>query len=425
LNYRIRLVAGLLLLLAAGYSVWQTISILSSRRLLRTELAEIGHVRYGVLNADRWVAKLLPILGAQIDALDLTASNRAGLKPTVVKALNSLLDQVQKQLAPTPPPGADFMIQMQSTMVANMLLGLRPHVPEYADMVLKELGKPENKQAVKDYIRSMATDGAKTTFGAVDMTWYSQILKQNGCADAVACQGVLGNRIRALDSQAAFHCILVLVSSGLAFLLLGTGRAAIAVQLLFCIALLFGGLLTPMLEVEAKISQISLTFFGQPIAFGEQVLYYQSKSVLEVFKTLVTMDQPEMVLVGVLVLMFSVIFPALKVIAVGCCLHDPSLVERNRVVRFFALESSKWSMADVMALAIFMSFVAFNGIIGSAMGGLQGHGVALVLPTDSSRILPGFYLFIGFVLASLWLGKKLERAIATASSAPTSSSPSH
>lgn len=382
-------------------------------------------MRYGVLNADLWVAKLLPIMSAQIDALDLTDSNRASLKPTVVKALNTLLDQVQKQLAPKPAPDAGFMAQIQSTMVTNMLTGLRPHVPEYADMVLKELGKPENKQAVKDYLRSMATDGAKSTFGAVDMTWYRQILKQNGCADVVACQGVLGRRIAALDSQAAFNSIVVLAASAFGFLLLGSGRAGIGLELLFCIALLLGGLLTPMLEVEAKISSITLTFFGQPISFGEQVLYYQSKSVLEVFKTLVTMDQPEMVLVGVLVLMFSVIFPALKVIAVGLCLRDHSLPARNRVVRFFALESSKWSMADVMALAIFMSFVAFNGIIGSAMGGLQGHGVQLVLPTDSSRILPGFYLFIGFVLASLWLGKKLERAVAIASSAPTSSSPSH
>jgi hypothetical protein len=70
-------------------------------------------------------------------------------------------------------------------------------------------------------------------------------------------------------------------------------------------------------------------------------------------------------------------------------------------------------MADVMALAIFMSFVAFNGVIGSAMNGAKGPGVELVIPTDSSTILPGFYLFVGFCLASLWLAKKLERNIRT------------
>ncbi len=116
-----------------------------------------------------------------------------------------------------------------------------------------------------------------------------------------------------------------------------------------------------------------------------------------------------MVVVAVLVLLFSVVFPALKVIAVCLCLRQPSLPEQYRVARFFALQSSKWSMADVMALAIFMSFVAFNGLIGSAMSGLKGPGAELVIPTDSSKILPGFYLFVGFCVASLWLSKRLER----------------
>ena len=63
-----------------------------------------------------------------------------------------------------------------------------------------------------------------------------------------------------------------------------------------------------------------------------------------------------------LVLMFSVVFPTVKILTLGICLKWPELL-RLRIVRFFALESSKWSMADVMALAIFMSYVAFNGVI--------------------------------------------------------------
>ena len=410
-NYPFRLVAGLLLLLAVGNSVWQTIDILYSRRTLRTELAEISHTRYGLLNADRWVEKIVPILGAQIDALDLTATNGATLRPTVVRSLNRLLNQVEGQLAPKPAPGAGaagFAAQAQAMIIHNMLTSLKPHVPEYADMVLKELGRPENKKAVRDYLQRVVTDGAKATFGTVDMTWYSAILKQNGCADGAACQIELNRRIQVLDSRVSFHYMLALAATALGFLLLGGRRSAIAIQLLFCIALLLGGLLTPMLEVEAKISKISLTLFGQPISFQDQVLYYQSKSVLEVFRTLLTMGRPEMVVVAVLVLLFSVVFPALKVIAVCLCLREPSLL-KNRLARFFAVQSSKWSMADVMALAIFMSFVAFNGLIGSAMSGLKGPGAELVIPTDSSKILPGFYLFVGFCVASLWLSKRLER----------------
>lgn len=408
----LRLGAGLLLVAAAAYSVWQTIDILSTRRLLRTELAEIGHVRYGLLSADAWVEKIVPILDKQIDALDLTASNRASLKPTVINALNNLLDQVVNQLAPPQKPGAPspgFAALAQSMMIRNMVGGLKPHIPEYADMVLKELGKPANKKAVKEYMRTVLADGAKTTFGAADKTWFSGILSQNHCPDVAACQTVLGTRIQVLDSRVQFHYLTVLAASGLAFLLLGAGSLEIAIQLLCCIALLIGGIFTPMLEVEAKLSRLALTFFSQPVVFPEQVLYYQSKSVLEVFQTLITLGEFQMTVVAVLVLMFSVVFPILKTIAVGLCLHDRTLPSRNRLVRFFALESSKWSMADVMALSIFMAFVAFNGVISSAMAGLKNPAIELVIPTDSSRILPGFYLFVGFCVTSLWLAKKLER----------------
>jgi len=160
---------------------------------------------------------------------------------------------------------------------------------------------------------------------------------------------------------------------------------------------------------------LSFTFLGQPVTFGEQVLYFQSKSVLEVFRTLVTMGRPDMWIVGVLVLMFSVVFPTIKICTLSFCLIQPALLRRNRLVRFFALESSKWSMADVMALAIFMSYVAFNGLIANTMSGLRQTGADLVIPTESSKILPGYFLFIGFCLASLFLSKRLEKGIRTAS----------
>jgi hypothetical protein len=190
------------------------------------------------------------------------------------------------------------------------------------------------------------------------------------------------------------------------------------VLLSFCTVLLVGGVLTPMLEVEARISHLSMTFLGQPMKFTDQVLYFQSKSVLEVFRALVTTGRPDMWIVGVLVLMFSVVFPILKLTASTVYLYRPAAVKGNRVARFFALESSKWSMADVMALAIFMSFVAFNGLIPNAMSGLQGSGAELTIPTDSSKILPGYHLFISFCVASLFLARKLGKGVAGKEKAP-------
>src|SRR5262245_33252075 len=91
-GFDFRLVAGLLLLAVAAVLTSRTIDGLSRRRVLRTDLAEISHVRYDLLNADRWVSQLVPILEARIDGLDITASNAADLRPMVRNALNALLD---------------------------------------------------------------------------------------------------------------------------------------------------------------------------------------------------------------------------------------------------------------------------------------------------------------------------------------------
>jgi hypothetical protein len=418
-----RLVAGALLLAVAIVFTWLTIDGLSSRSRLRRDLAEISHVRYGLLNADRWVKTIVPILDAKIDALDLKAPNQASLRPTVEKALYRLLADVKEKMSAkdskSTGTGAGGFLGQGNSLMVNLIVGaLQPHVPEYADVVLAELGKPETREAVKKYVRSVLADGARNTFGNVDMKWYSYILKQHGCADATACQQELGNRIREADAKLAYDYLTVLASSALAFVLVMTGRPVLrrsgtVVLLLFCVVLLAGGVLTPMIEVEAKISRLGMTFLGEPIAFADQVVYFQSKSVLEVFHTLISTGRPDMWIVGVLILMFSVVFPTLKVFTLGFCLYKPVLLRENRLVRFLALESSKWSMADVMALAIFMSFVAFNGLVANTMGGLRETGAQLAIPTDSSKILPGYYLFIGFCLASLFLSKKLERGIRT------------
>jgi hypothetical protein len=146
-------------------------------------------------------------------------------------------------------------------------------------------------------------------------------------------------------------------------------------------------------------------------------MYYRSKTVLEVCQTLTEMHRPEMSLVALLVVLFSVVFPALKMLALSASLFRPSLLRKSRIVKLLAFDLSKWSMADVMALAIFMSFVAFNGVIESGMGGIRETPAVqqLVIPTNSSTILPGYYLFVGFCLASIYLSKKLERGIASGS----------
>jgi len=413
--------ASVILLLPAIWFSWKTIDGLAARRLVRTDLAEITHARYGILSADQWRAIIGPILEEQVDNLNLKGQSKS-LRPMVERSLYALLDNIKTQMT-----GPNAKAPTNAMFVNMIIASLRPHVPEYTNVVMAELAKPETQKSFKDSIRGVLADAVKNTFASTDMTTYNAILKRYGCSSGAACEETLGKQIAEADKDLTRDYLAVLASAALAFILLMAGRqklsrGAVLVLMLFSIAMLAGGVLSPMLEVEVRVSKLDATLLGTPIEFRDQSLYYRSKTVLEVCQTLIQMGRPEMMLVGVLVILFSVVFPVLKMLALGACLFRPALLRTSRFVRVLAFELSKWSMADVMVLAIFMSFVAFNGVIGSAWDGLRDmpNVQQVQIPTNASRILPGYYLFIGFCLSSIVLSKKLERGIASSSTAESS-----
>ena len=417
--FHFRLIVGIILLLPAVWFSWKTVDGLDARRNLRTDLAELQHARYGILSADQWRGIIGPILDARLDKLDLNGQSKS-LRPMVERSLYALLDNIKTQMT-SPKPGASGKPGGPNPMLVNMIVAsLRPHVPEYTSVVMAQLANPQTQKSFQDAIRKVLDDAVKNTFGSTDMTTYNAILKRYGCSSGTACEDALGRQVKESDSTLTRDYLIVLVSAALAFLLLMAGkrtlsRPTVVVLMLFSITMLVGGVLSPMLEVEVRVTSLHATLLGSPIQFHDQSLYYRSKTVLEVFQTLIQMGRPEMTLVGVLVILFSVVFPALKMLALAASLFRPALLRTSRIVKLLAFDLSKWSMADVMVLAIFMSFVAFNGVIGSAWDGVRSmpNVQQVSIPTDSSKILPGYYLFLGFCLSSILLSKKLEHGIAS------------
>jgi hypothetical protein len=412
----LRLAAAAILLLPAIWFSWKTVDGLAARRLIRTDLAEIENARYGILSADQWRTIIGPMLNAQIDQLDFKGQSKS-LRPQVQRALNALLDKMD----------ADKPSGIQGMFVSKMIASLRPKVPEYTNVVMAQLVNKGTEKGFKDSIRGVLANAVANTFGNTDMSTYNAILHHYGCASGAACEQTLGQQIAAADTQLNRDYLIVLASAALAFILLMIGtpalsRAAVVVLMSFCIAMGVGGVLSPMLEVEVRVTKIDATLLGTPIEFRDQSLYYRSKTVYEVFQTLIHMGRPEMSVVGVLVILFSVVFPTLKMLALAASLFRPTLLRTNRFVKLLAFELSKWSMADVMVLAIFMSFVAFNGVIGSAFDGLRSvpNVQQVLIPTNASKILPGYYLFIGFCVSSILLSRKLHHGIAASSASESS-----
>jgi hypothetical protein len=67
-------------------------------------------------------------------------------------------------------------------------------------------------------------------------------------------------------------------------------------------------------------------------------------------------------------------------------------------------------MADVMVVALFMTYIGFNGIIANQFSQFRTVGQQLdLLTTNGTSLQPGYYLFLAYCLLSLFLSEFLIR----------------
>jgi hypothetical protein len=137
-SFNFRLGIASILLLPAIWFTWKTVDGLAARRLLRTDLAEITHARYGIFSADKWRDVIGPMLDAQADKLDLRGQSKS-IRPMVERSLYALLDNIKTQMT-SPNPTASGKPGGVNPMLVNVIVAsLRPHVPEYTNVVMAEL----------------------------------------------------------------------------------------------------------------------------------------------------------------------------------------------------------------------------------------------------------------------------------------------
>jgi len=192
---------------------------------------------------------------------------------------------------------------------------------------------------------------------------------------------------------------------------LPSSQYIILVMVLF--VLLIAGVTVPMIDLEAKISEMSFVLFDQQVKFVNQVLYFQTKSVLDVFWIMITHADIQMKIVGILMVLFSVVFPVVKLISSIVYYFNHWKSRDNAIIQFFVLKSGKWSMTDVMIIAIFMAYIGFNGVISSQFGKMHSADDEIVLlTTNGTSLQPGFYLFLGYTMLALFLSEFLTKKTA-------------
>jgi hypothetical protein len=180
-------------------------------------------------------------------------------------------------------------------------------------------------------------------------------------------------------------------------------------SLLFAFILLAVGLTASMIEVDCRIQSLDFVLLGEHVHFQNQVLFYESKSILGVVKVLLKQHAADSIAVGALILCFSILFPVTKLVSTGIHLLSTRKIAENGIVKFFAFQSGKWSMADVIVIAILMTYIGLNGLLNNQLSSLNVKSDTLtLLTTNNTALQPGYIVFISFVLYGLILSTILK-----------------
>jgi hypothetical protein len=411
----LNLILSTIIIIASAVLCQQIISNSLANQKNKNDYAELNHVKYGLLSIDEWKLQISAILADEIDKLYLSKANEKVLKKHIEVLLNTLIDKVDRKIREGNEGTAGGQIAQSFINSFINLKEIKKGIPEYADAVIHEMTKAKTKRQIKAILNKQLKQYSEKTFDTQDTSELSRILLRTGSEDIESARIKVNNEISIKGDLIFVEAFVLIILSLILFALPGMSKQPLppSIYILLVISLvilLIAGVTTPTIDMEATISQMSFELMGHPIRFDNQVLYFQSKSILDVFWIMITHKDIQMKLVGVLLVTFSILFPLLKIVSSLGYYYNFRRARDKPLIQFFVFKSGKWSMADVMVVAIFMAYIGFNGIITSQFGKLKSAGQELViLTTNGTALQPGYYLFLTYTLLALFLSAYLTR----------------
>ncbi len=405
------------LLLLAGWSCLKVYTLSSQRAAIKKDYSEVNSITYGLLSVNHWRDNLTSIIINRINDFELTPAQEDTLTYQVGQLLNAGIDK------------ADSLLNLKQKTIKGKLTKfavktfvnedkVRDLVPVFSQALVNEIQKPDNKDALKYVVRSKLLEYSNITHANSDeILVLDSLLTKYEAIDQKDFNRKAASRLQELQEATYFYTYVALGVVLVFLLLWGLLRNQQAVEtplfvmsVLVSLIILAAGLTAPMIEIDARFQDVKFLLVGEEISFNDQVIFFQSKSIVDVVTILLETGQADSVLVGGLILVFSILFPVAKLLSTQVYLIGSERIRRNKIIHFFAFKSGKWSMADVYVIAVFMAYIGFQGILDNQLSVLNVQSESLVsISTNKTSLQPGFILFIGFVLFSLLLSLILQK----------------
>ncbi|KQM63924.1 paraquat-inducible protein A [Pedobacter sp. Leaf216] len=407
------------LLCTEGYFGWRLHELSDQQERIKEDYSDINNITYGLFSVQRWKDNVSRIVHHQVGNLKMTKKQKKVLQSEVQQVLLALIDKAE---ALVNKPKKTISGKIQKFAIRNFVNSdsIRAQVPGFAKKIIAEVDNPKNKKQL-----------SKMAMGEFNQLAKEEKLDSAFVANEVSVKAMYGKYKVSTTDELNEKLVQILsdirtktyrYSFGmLACVVLVLGfwwglrkrrdlhTTLFVMSLLFAFILLGVGLTASMIEVDARIRSLDFVLLGEHVRFKDQVLFFQSKSIMDVVRVLIGQPGIDSILVGVLILVFSILFPVVKLSSTGVHLLGSKRLAENKIVKYFAFQSGKWSMADVIVIAILMAYIGLNGLLEGQLQALNIKNDSLtILTTNNTALQPGYIIFISFVLYGLILSTILK-----------------
>lgn len=417
---KLLLIFGLSLLLGCeGFFAYRLHTLSNQQEEIKTDETNINNITLGLFSVDQWQDKVAGIINHQVKHFTLTPRQKKDLQIEVQQIILALINKAEALLDKKPKTLGGKIKKLAVKTFVNTD-SIKAQVPTFAKTIIAKIDNPANKNKLSTLVLGKFNEAKES--GSVDSTLMANDSLANKLYQKykVSSTDQLNEKLRIklanirtttyAYSFAMLSCVIVVL--GVWWFLrkrVDLHVPLFIMSLLFAFILLAVGLSASMIEVDARIKSLDFVLLGEHVVFKNQVLFFQSKSILDVVEVLIKQPAVDSILVGILILVFSILFPLMKLSATGIHLLSKRKIAENRFIKYFAFTSGKWSMADVIVIAILMVYIGLNGLLETQLAGLNVKSDFLtIITTNNTALQPGYIIFISFVLYGLILSTILK-----------------
>lgn len=414
------LILGLgILLFGESYFGYQVSILSAQRKQIKEDYSLANSITFGIFSIDQWEEKIMAVVDKKVNNFSFSKEQQKDLQHEVEEELNSLVNKAEAEIN-KPQKSIGGKLKKLAFQVFVDTDDLHEQVPAFASTIISKINSPASKKRLKKIANIKIDQLEKETFDDTQVaraTVTIHIYRKYKVNNAAAFNNAVNLRLKNLQSSTNQYTFAMLGCVAFALLLWLVLRKQtkfhtplFILSLLFAFVLLIVGITSTIIEVDARIQSLHFTLLGEKLAFHNQVLFFQSKSITGIIKELVTQPKPDAVLVGILILLFVIILPVLRMIGKGIHIWGRNSYSQNKVIRYLAFDLGKWDMADVMVVGIIMTYIGLNGILQNQLSGLNIHEELLSTVTQNNTSLqPGYFIFVSYVAYSYLLSTILKR----------------